>query len=120
MKTLAQELERQGMGDVPMHHPNTYDQAFVREAGDLLEGDLVLVSFRPFEADPGESALSDYFEWMEETDSEPTEVAMVGWINADLAYQGIVAAGEDFDRASVIAATNEMTDYSADGLINPI
>ena len=25
MKTLAQELERQGMGDVPMFHPNTYD-----------------------------------------------------------------------------------------------
>ena len=29
MKTLAQELERKGMGDVPMLHPNTYDQAFV-------------------------------------------------------------------------------------------
>ena len=27
--TLAQELERQGMGDVPIYHPNTYDQAFV-------------------------------------------------------------------------------------------
>jgi substrate-binding family protein len=120
MKTLAQELERQGMGDVPMLHPNTYDQAFVEEAGDLFEGDLVQVSFRPFEADAGNSALSDYLEWMEETGAEPSEVAMVGWINADLAYQGIVAAGEDFDRAGVIEATNQMTDYSAGGLINPI
>ena len=42
MKTLAQELERQGMGDVPMQHPNTYDAAFVAEAGDLFEGDYVL------------------------------------------------------------------------------
>ena len=45
---------------------------------------------------------------------------MQGWINADLAYQGIVAAGENFDRASVIEATNEITDYSAGGLVNPI
>lgn len=120
MKTMAQELERQGMADVPMLHPNTYDQAFVAEAGDLFEGDLVQVSFRPFEADPGDSALSDYFEWMEETGAEPTEPAMQGWINADLAYQGMLAAGADFDRAGVIAATNEITDYSAGGLINPI
>lgn len=120
MKTLAQELERQGMGDVPMLHPNTYDQAFVEDAGDLFEGDLVQVGFRPFEADPGDSGLADYFEWMEETGSEPTEIAMVGWINADLAYQGILAAGEDFTRESVIEATNEMTDYSAGGLITPV
>ena len=120
MRTLAQELERQGMGDVPMLHPNSYDQAFVADAGELFEGDLVGVGFRPFEADPGDSALGDYLDWMEETGSELSETSMVGWINADLAYQGILAAGEGFDRASVIAATNEMTEYTADGLINAI
>lgn len=120
MKTLAQELERQGMADVPMLHPNTYDQRFVAEAGELFEGDLVQVSFRPFEADPGESGLADFQAWMEQTGSEPTELAMIGWINADLAYEGLLAAGEEFDRASVIAATNEMTEYSAGGLLNPI
>ena len=46
-----------------------------------------------------------------------TELAMVGWINADLAYQGIKAAGPDFDRQKVIDATNQMTDYTAGGLI---
>ena len=120
MKTLAQEMERQGMGDVPMLHPNTYDQKFVAEAGDLFEGDLVQVGFRPFEADAGDSGLADFQEWMEETGSELSEVAMVGWINADLAYQGLLAAGENFDRAGVIAATNELTDYSATGIVNPI
>ena len=108
------------MGDVPMLHANTYDQAFVAEAGDLFEGDLVQVGFRPFEADPGDSGLADYIEWMEETGSEPTELALVGWINADLAYQGLVEAGPEFDRAKVITATNAMTAYSADGLIPPI
>lgn len=120
MKTLAQELERQGMQDVILYHSNTYDQKFVEEAGDLFEGDYIGVSFRPFEADPGTTGLADYFRWMEETGSEITEAAMAGWIDADLAYQGIVAAGPDFTRASVIDATNKMTEYSADGLISPI
>jgi hypothetical protein len=121
MKTLAQELERQGMGDVKMLHPNTYDQAFVAEAGDLFEGDYVFVTFRPFEADSGGSELDTFKKWMEETGSEITEVAMYGWINANTAYEGLKAAGEDFDRAKVIAATNEtLTEYTAGGLIPPL
>lgn len=120
MKTLTQELERQGMGDIPLYHPNTYDQKFVAAAGDLFEGDYIGVAFRPFEADASGSALADYFKWMNETSAEPTEAAMNDWIDADLAYQGILAAGPSFDRAKVIAATNVMTEYSADGLINPI
>jgi ABC-type branched-subunit amino acid transport system substrate-binding protein len=120
MKTLAQELQRQGMGDVPMYHPNTYDAEFVKEAGDLFEGDIVGVGFRPFEADPGGSQLQDFTKWMEETDGEVSELAMIGWINADLAYQGLVAAGPQFDRQKVIDATNELTEYTAGGLIPPI
>ena len=120
MKTLAQELERQGMGDVPMLHPNTYNEAFVQEAGELFEGDFVQVSFRPFEANPGNSQLGDFQEWMGETGAEISELAMIGWINADLAYQGLVAAGPEFSRESVIAATNEMTEYTAGGLVPPV
>ncbi len=120
MRILAQELERQGMRDVVLYHPNTYDQDFVAAAGDLFEGDYVGVSFRPFEADPVGTGLADYFRWMEETGAGITEAAMAGWINADLAYQGILAAGPNFTRASVVEATNRLTDYSADGLVNPI
>jgi hypothetical protein len=120
MKTFAQEMERQGMGDVKMIHPNTYNQDFVTEAGDLFEGDYVSVGFRPFEAESTGSGLADYLEWMEKTGSELSEMAMLGWINADTAYQGLVAAGPNFDRAKVTAATNTFTDYTADGLINPV
>ena len=118
-KTFAQELERQGMADVPMLHQNTYDHAFVAEGDPLFEGDILAPRFRPFEAS-NEGALADYFEWIDQTGSARSELAMVGWINADIAYQGLLAAGPDFDREKVIAATNAMTDYSADGLLNPI
>jgi hypothetical protein len=121
MKTLAQELERQGVRDeITMLHPNTYDQAFVEEAEDLFVGDYVSVSFRPFEAEAGESALDLYQEWMEETGAELSEVAMTGWINADLAYQGLIEAGPDFTRQSVIDATNTFTEYTATGLTPPV
>jgi hypothetical protein len=123
MKTLAQELDRQGMGDVTMFHPNTYDQAFVSEAGDLFEGDIVGAQFRPFEADDsgaGGESMERFRTWIDETGSEPTELAMIGWINADLAFQGLLAAGPEFDRAKVTDATNAMTAYDAGGLVNPI
>lgn len=120
MQTLAQELERQGMQDVTLFHTNTYNQSFVEENAELFEGDYVQAIFRPFEADSEGSALAAYREWMEEMGSELTEPAMVGWINADLAYRGILEAGEDFDRESVIAATNEMTEYTASGLTQPV
>jgi hypothetical protein len=74
MKTIAQELDRQGMQDVVLYHPNTYNQQFIEEAGDLFEGDIVSVQFRPFEADEGDGAgiesMNAFREWMEETGSE--------------------------------------------------
>ena len=120
MKTLAQELQRQGMGDVPMWHPNTYDQNFVAAAGQLFEGDYVGVVIRPFEAASGESALNLFKKWMEETGSEITEISMRGWIAATTAYEGLKAAGPNFDRDKVIAATNQFTDFTADGLVPPV
>lgn len=120
MKTLAQELQRQGMGDVPMWHPNTYDQEFISAAGDAFEGDYVGVVFRPFEA-PAEDSLQDEFmEWIEETGGKVTEIAMRGWIAAHTAYTGLVEAGAQFDRAKVIEATNALEDYTAGGLVPPL
>ncbi len=118
-KTLEQELERQEMGDVPQFSSNLYNQSFVADSGDLFEGDIVRVPFRPFESETV-GALADYQKWMTDTGAEPSELSMYGWINADLAYRGIEAAGPDFDRASVIAATNQMTAYDAGGLVNPV
>jgi ABC-type branched-subunit amino acid transport system substrate-binding protein len=118
-KTLGEELKRQGIGDVPQMSSNLYDAGFVAASPDLFEGTIVRVPFRPFESvDTG--ALATYKKWMDRTGAKQTEASMYGWIDADLAYQGLKRAGPGFDRAKVIAATNKLTAYSADGLINPI
>jgi hypothetical protein len=120
MKTLAQELERQGMGDVVLYHPNTYNQQFVADAGSLFEGDVIAVQFLPFEADGEGTALDDFLEWIDRQGAEPSELAMVGWLNASLAFEGLLAAGPEFDRDKVTAATNAMTEFTAGGLLEPI
>lgn len=120
MKTLAQELRRQGMDDVVLYHPNSYDQSFVAGAGSLFEGDVVGVQFRPFETDAKGTALEQFQTWMAKQGDEPTELAMVGWINASLAFDGLLAAGPEFDRDRVTAATNQISDFTAGGLLVPI
>jgi ABC-type branched-subunit amino acid transport system substrate-binding protein len=120
MKTLAQELDRQGMDKVILYHPNTYNQQFVKQAGKLFEGDVVSVQFRPFEADAGNEAEAAFKEWMAKQGDQPSELAMVGWINASLAYEGLLAAGPDFDQQKVTDATNAMTDFTAGGLVEPV
>lgn len=120
MKTLAEELARQDMDDVVLYHPNTYSQSFVTEADGLFEGDFVTVQFLPFEADSEGTALADFVSAMEDQGSDLTELAMVGWINASQAFDGLLAAGPEFDRDKVTAATNAMTAYDAGGLIPPV
>jgi hypothetical protein len=120
LKTLAQEFERQGMDDVTLFHSNSYDNGFVETAGDIFEGDYVQAAARPFEADPGMSNMTAFLDQMEKDGSTVTEMSMVGWINASLAYDGLKAVGPNFDRQKVIEATNTFTEYTAEGLTQPI
>lgn len=120
MKTIGQELQRQGMDDVVMIHPNTYNQEFVTEAGDLFEGDYVSVGFVPFEYDTGLESQQKFLEYMEASGAGLSELAMLGWINAHQAFEGLLLAGPDFDRQKLADARNAMTADSAGGLINPI
>ena len=118
MKTLAEELDKQGMGDVIMNHPNTYNHNFVRENAELFEGDVVVPQFIPFEYSGGGPTRDAFFEFTDE--ATRNELTMIGWINADTAYAGLVKAGPEFSREKVIAALNATTDYSGDGMIVPI
>jgi hypothetical protein len=121
MKTLGEELKRQDMDDVVMYHVSTYDQPFVKAAGGVFEGDLMATQqFLPFEAASEGNALGTFKKWVTETGGDLTELTMVGWINADTAFQGLLAAGPELDRQKVVTATNKITDYDADGLTVPI
>lgn len=121
MKTIAEELVRQGARDqITLQHPNTYDVDFVAEAGDLFDGDFVAAQFTPFEFTE-HPAIVLYNEWVSQQDGPTAEQTMIGWMNAMLFVDGLIAAGPEFDRNSIVAVTNtEFTDYTYGGLTFPI
>ena len=114
---LEQELERQGMGDVVVVLPQGYsDTEFVSANAALLEGDIMGVAYRPIEADPGDSNIQTMLDAFEASRVQVNDYAIQGWFGAQLAAEGIIAAGPQFDRASVVAATNGFTDWTNKGM----
>lgn len=120
MKTIALELERQGVRDqITMHHPNSYDSGFVADAGDLFDGDFVVIQFAPFESNVG--TVAEFQERVAATGGPSAETSMIGWVNASLFVEGLRATGPEFSRGALVETINsEFTAFSAGGLINPV
>ena len=117
---IEQELERQGMGDVTMVLPQGYgDTEFITTNAALLEGDLLATQFRPLEANPGDTMMTTMLEYLDGLDLV-NDYTVQGWVDADLAVRGLLAAGPQFDRPTVVSATNEITDWTAGGLVPPV
>ena len=120
MLTLAQELERQGVRDqITLLHPNSYNDEFVAAAGDLFDGDYALLVFAAFEYEVDSPLRHAYDQWVPANGGPVAEQTLVGWINADLFVTGLLEAGSEFNRQSIIDSLNQIT-YDAGGLINPV
>jgi len=117
--TLAKEMKKQGL-DAPLILPNAYDQAFVAKNAEFLNGSYVAPQFVPFESRPKLPAMQDYDTWMAKGKYKPSELSMIGWIDADEFYTGLKLAGPEFTRQKVIDGLNTLTAYDAGGLIPPI
>jgi branched-chain amino acid transport system substrate-binding protein len=117
--TLAKEMKKQGL-DARQVLPNGYDHQLLTEFGDLFEGSYVRTDFVQWEVEDQPEGLQKYLEWMDKSGKEPSENSMVGWLNADLFFRGLEAAGPNFSRQNVIDAINQMTDYTADGLLDGV
>ena len=119
---LEQELERQGMGEtVVVALPQGYsDTEFLATNAELLEGNILSVGYRPFEADPGNSNIQLMRDAFDATGEQINDYSIQGWLGAELAVAGIIAAGPQFDRASVVAATNSFTEWTNSGMMPPV
>ena len=119
--TIEQEMARQGMIDVPVLLPQGYpDLEFIEANADLLEGDVLSLFVRPFEADQSGTLIPEMIEWITAGGHTFNDQTIQGWVNADMAVTGLLAAGPQFDRAGVIAATNAITAYDAGGVLSRI
>jgi hypothetical protein len=114
--TLAKEMKKQGL-DAVQFLPDTYNQKFIEENARFFEGSYTETVFTPFEVKQKPRGLKDFQKWMKKGGFEQNDKSLVGWMNADLFYQGLAAAGPEFTRQKVVDAINKMTDYRAGGLL---
>jgi ABC-type branched-subunit amino acid transport system substrate-binding protein len=119
---LSQTLRQQGLKNVVQYWPNGYDSDVLAAYKDLMQGVYLSAMFDPFE-DPHPSAGMRQFLAQMHTafpKSKPAEVRLAGWLDADLFVRGLRAAGPDLTRSKVVNAINNMTAWTADGIMPPI
>jgi branched-chain amino acid transport system substrate-binding protein len=114
--TLAKEMKKQGL-DVPQYLSNVYNHDFVEQNAPFFEGSYTATFFTPFEVRPRPVGLKQFLRWTKRGSLAQNENSLAGWMNADLFYRGLQAAGPDFTRQKVVDAINSMTDYTAGGLV---
>ena len=126
--TLARDIQQYGL-KIKQFWLNGYDQTLLSQYNGLMQGVYVFnASAVPFEAaDTARygntyKGMQQYIAAMDKY--EPTYtyngVAFQGWQSAALIAAGIRAAGNDVTQATVVDATNTITDFTAGGLSAPV
>jgi ABC-type branched-subunit amino acid transport system substrate-binding protein len=116
----AAALRRAGLTDVKFFAPQGYDPGTLKKYGAALNGFIFLSDFVPFEAANESPGMKLFLKQMAALGRPVNEVALAGWIDADLLYKGIKAAGPNFTQASVVQAVNQINGYTADGIRTPV
>jgi ABC-type branched-subunit amino acid transport system substrate-binding protein len=117
---IAQALKDAGVELKGVYSPEGYSQDVLDDLGDKIDGFYMGAAFVPFESAEGSPAMQEFLDAMEKEGVEPSEQGLAGWTNAALLVEGIEAAGEDFTQKSVVEAINQITDWTADGIMAPI
>jgi len=123
---LARTIRQNGMGAVPQFWLDGYNSSTLAQNGPLMDNTYFLVQHVPFQAAtqfPGAfPGLEQYLAVMHRyaPGQATSEVAMEGWISAALFVQGLRIAGKHPTQAAVVKAINQLSAFTADGLMVPV
>jgi ABC-type branched-subunit amino acid transport system substrate-binding protein len=117
---IKKAVEDAGIQGVNYYAPQGYDKDTLEQLGEEVQGLTFLAQFLPFEAAKGSPGMTEFLAAVKKKGLDPSENLLVGWIGAALLTEGIQAAGKDFTQASVIEAINQITDWTADGMMSPV
>jgi branched-chain amino acid transport system substrate-binding protein len=112
---LQREMDKQGVEAI-QQLPQAYNPEVLESFGELFDGDYIQPFAMPYESEDPVPALSTYLEWLDKVGGVRDEITAAGWLNADLLYKGLVAAGPEFTQQAVTDAINQMQ-WDADGMI---
>jgi branched-chain amino acid transport system substrate-binding protein len=116
---LAKEIKKQHL-DAVQSLPNSYDAKFASDNAQYFEGSFVAPQFTALEYKPLVPTAQDFIDWMGKLGKAPTEIAGYGWINALQMVHALKLAGPDFSQQKVIDSLNQDTNFTAEGMIQPI
>jgi len=117
---LQKALQASGVTGVKFYAPNGYMASALKDFGSSIEGFTFAVRYLPFELASTNKEMTSFVKAMKAHGLEPSENALTGWENAALLVAGIKAAGKNFTQQSVVAAVNNITDWSTNGIRTPI
>jgi ABC-type branched-subunit amino acid transport system substrate-binding protein len=116
----AQALKRAGLTNVKFYVPQGYEPGTLQKYGVALNGFYFVIDFVPFQEINLSPGMELFVKQMNQLGRPINEQALAGWIDADLLYRGIKAAGPNFTQASVVHAINQINGYTANGIRPPI
>jgi branched-chain amino acid transport system substrate-binding protein len=116
---LGKEMLKQHMNAVQTL-PNSYDQTFVAQNSQYLQGDFDDPQFVAFEYQPQLPEIQLLMKWIKQSGFEVNELSTEGWIAGNEFVTGLKLAGPDFSQQKLIDALNQDTHFDADGMIEPI
>ena len=99
------------------------DKSTLEANKSLMQGVYFDIQHVPFTAPTSEyPGLKVYLTEMEKYEPKyvEDEVAIQGWESAALFAEGVKLAGNNLTQANVIAQTNKLTSFTANGLITPV
>jgi branched-chain amino acid transport system substrate-binding protein len=124
--SLSRALHQNGMGSVTELWLEIYDRSELQAEPGLMNGVYFFLQHVPFEAAntyPGTyPGMAGYIDTMQRYEPASTydELALYGWLNADLFVQGLRAVGPHLTQARLVAAINKLRSYNGGGLVPPV
>jgi branched-chain amino acid transport system substrate-binding protein len=96
-----------------------YDKAFLDAFGKNLTGLSTFIAYAPFEQHiaPAQKFLDAMSQYSPQVQPANNEIALEGWIDADMTLTGLAAAGPCPSRVGFMRALRNVTSYDAGGLL---
>ena len=118
--TLVSRSLQQANFNIKQYWPNGYSAATLAKFADVMEGVYVYANHVPFEAANTSPGSQQFLAAMQkyEPGKPISEVALAGWINADLFTQGLRMIGPNVGRAALINAINSTRSFTANGIFS--
>lgn len=118
---LQQAMEQQGVEPVFLTDPTVYDQRYVEQGGETVQGTHVYAALQLFE-DASIPEMVLYRQWLERTTpgASPNAYGLFAWSAARLFIQTATELGGDLSRETLVQALRRVDGWTANGVHAPM